>query len=56
MYLDVEMGYLPLMEICKALYKLTHELHDVCFKWHQIVIYNGLQVTTRSAANVRNVK
>jgi hypothetical protein len=28
-YLDVEMGYLPVMEICKALYKLTDELDHV---------------------------
>jgi hypothetical protein len=41
-YLDVEMGNLPLMEICKAFYELTHELDHICFKWHQIVVYNGL--------------
>ena len=54
-YLDVEMGYLPVMEICKAFYKLTHELDHVCFEWHQIVVYNGLQITSRSAINTRNL-
>jgi hypothetical protein len=32
--LDVEMGYFPLMQVDKALYQLTHELHYVSFKWH----------------------
>jgi hypothetical protein len=54
-YLDVEMSYLPVMEIYKALYKLTHELDHVCFKWHQIVVYDGLQIASRSAVNIRNL-
>jgi hypothetical protein len=33
-YLDVEVGYFPPMEIGKALYELTHKLHNVCLKWH----------------------
>jgi hypothetical protein len=53
-YLDVEMRYLPFVEICKAFYKLTHELDDVCFKWHKIFVYNGLQVTSRSAVKIKN--
>jgi hypothetical protein len=48
------MGYLPVVEISKALYKLTHELHHICFEWHQIIVYNGLQITSRSAINTRN--
>jgi hypothetical protein len=48
------MSYLPLMEVDEALYKLTHKLDDVSFKWNQIVIYNGLQIASRSAANITN--
>jgi hypothetical protein len=41
-YLDVKMGYFPLVEIGKTLYELTYELGHVCFKWHQIVVYDRL--------------
>jgi hypothetical protein len=54
-YLDVEMGYFPLVEIGEALYELTHELDHVCFKWHQIVVYNGLQIASRSTANITKI-
>jgi hypothetical protein len=54
-YLDVEMGNFPLVEIDEALYELTHKLDHVCFKWHQIVVYNGLQITSRGTTNITKI-